>query len=263
MTLDSLIDILFKKHIFVFNSKGLMKCFKDLPYKYIHKFILKFVIKTNKEQNLIRIDRLFTILALMNENIPDTEEITKMIKRTKNLVKYNNYLSKDDFLKIKFWFDFYENEEKKESKIIKNNIKNKIRRISYFNNVNKMSSFLINEKTKNKRINSPFEIDETPIKKNMSYKREKTKDYNEISPNESSFDFSRDNKKNLKEILYLINKNYKDDINIFEFFDNICLKFITKLKRKSTLKIKRKENEKDFKNNINQRQTYYEKLILY
>ena len=149
--------------------------------------------------------RLFTLLALMNENIPDTEEITKMIKRAKNLVKYNNYLSKDDFLKIKFWFDFYEkNEEKKESKIIKNNIKNKIRRISYFNNVNKMSSFLINEKTKNKRINSPFEIDETPIKKNMSYKREKTKDYNEISPNESSFDFSRDNKKNLKEILYLI-----------------------------------------------------------
>ena len=264
VTLDSLIDILFKKYIFNFNSKGLMKCFKELPYKYIHKFILKFVIKTNKEQNLIRIDRLFTILALMNENIPDTEEISKMIKRTKNLVKYNNYLSKDDFLKIKFWFDFYEkNEEKKESKIIKNNIKNKIRRISYFNNVNKMSSFLINEKTKNKRINSPFEIDETPIKKNMSYKREKTKDYNEISPNESSFDFSRDNKKNLKEILYLINKNYKDDINIFEFFDNICLKFITKLKRKSTLKIKRKENEKDFKNNINQRQTYYEKLILY
>ena len=150
VTLDSLIDILFKKYIFIHNSKGLMNCFKELPYKYFHKFILKFIIKTNKDQKLIRIDRLFSILSLMNQNIPDTDEITKMIKRAKNFIKCNNYISKDDFLKIKFWFDFPKDKKEKAKKELINYKLNQNKKVktSCFNEDNKdnnKSSILIEE----------------------------------------------------------------------------------------------------------------------
>ena len=267
VTLDSLIDILFKKYIFIHNSKGLMNCFKELPYKYLHKFILKFIIKTNKDQKLIRIDRLFSILSLMNQNIPDTDEITKMIKRAKNFIKCNNYISKDDFLKIKFWFDFPNNKKEKTKKELINYKLNQNKKVkkSCFNEDNKdnnKSSILI-EESKNKRVSSPFQIDETPIKKNMSYGKNS---FNHIY-SEINLDNDNDtNKNNLKEILFLINKNYNDDINIFEFFDNISLKLSKKFKRKITLRIKSKSqsniNENDLKNNINQRHTYYENLFI-
>ena len=264
VTLDSLIDILFKKHIFIHNSKGLMNCFKELPFKYFHKFILKFIIKTNKDQKLIRIDRLFSILSLMNENIPDNEEITKMVKRAKNFVKYNNYLSKEDFLRIKFWFDSC-NEQKEEKELIKLKQKNKIKkyRMSCFKEDNK-SSILMDEQSKNKRVTSPFQIDETPIKKHMSYGKDNFK--NGINLNDSSDDNKKGNKKKLKEILFLINKNYNNYINIYEFFDNISLKLSKKFKRKITLRIKSKSqyniNENDSKNNNNQRYTYFENLFI-
>ena len=261
VTLDSFIDILFKKYIFTYNSKGLMNCFKELPYKYFNKFILKFIIKTDKDQKLIRIDRLFTILCLMNENVPDNDEITKMIKKAKNLIKYNCYLSKDDFLKLKFWFDS-PNEKKEEKKEpinikLKINDKTKRRRGSCFNKVSKKPLYLMNE-TKHKRVYSPVDIEHIQIKNNVSNKKDSVND--KIISNDTSSALQKDNNTNLKEILFLINQNYNNDINIFEFFDNITLKFSKKFKRKNTLKIKTKEQNS--KSNINQKRTYFENLII-
>ena len=69
-------------------------------------------------------------------------------------------------------------------------------------------------------------------------------------------------KKNLKEILFSINKNYNNEINIYEFFDIISLKFDTKLKNKSNnVKIKYKEENKVDENNNNDKMTYFENIF--
>ena len=86
-------------------------------------------------------------------------------------------------------------------------------------------------------------------------------------------------KNDLKEILFMINKNYKNEINIFEFFDNLSLKFTMKLKRKITIRLKTKgqnqpnnnhnetnkiiKNGNDVKNEINNNHTYFEHLIIH
>ena len=243
-----------------------MNCFKELPYYFYHKLLLKFKIKTNQDQNLIRIDKFFTILCLLNENFPSKEDISNMIKQIKNKVKYNNYLSKEDFLKIKFWFDskeIKEKEEKKEEK--KEIIINKQRRGSCFN-TNKIYFFLNNL---NKKENN---VDKKPIKRMSSLKKDNdNNNNNEKSLDESNIiETEKDSKKKLKEILFLINKNYNNDINIYEFFDNISFKHTMKFKRKSTLKIKHKDsilnenneiNEIESKNDINNKLTYFEHLF--
>ena len=283
ITLDSLIDILFKKHIFDYNTKGLMKCFKELPYSYFRKFINKFKIKTSKEQNLIRIDRLFTILCLLNEKILDQIQLSKMIKQVKNRVKYNNYLSKDDFLNLKFWFDKKGIQKKVEAK--SESLTSKRRRRTDFNS-NKYSLFLIKERLKlssskkeNKIPNS--DINKKPALKNINLS--KINSNNEMSLSEVNInEYSA--MRNLKEILFMINKNYNNEINIFEFFDNLSLKFIIKFKRKITVKLKSKEknpsivnhdelnkiikngndikSDNNIKSDINNSQTYFEHLIL-
>ena len=285
VTLDSLIDILFKKHIFDSNTKGLMKCFKELPYHYFHKLIQRFKIKTSKEQILIRIDRLFTILCLFNETIPTQEQIENMIKQSKLLLKYNHYLSKDDFLKLKFWFDVKEQKEKKEERkeqkkeVIDANKEKKAwkRRTSRFN-TNKVSFNLIKlrlnhiKKEESHKNSNTFQ---KTIKKMMSFKKDNSN--SEGSINESLLN-NQDAKKDLKETLFSINKNYNDDINIFEFLDNVSLKFTSKLKRKVTIKVKHKEssnsiinqdeknktnkNENELKFGNNKNHTYFEHLVI-
>ena len=289
VTLDSLIDIFFKKHIFDYNTKGLMNCFKQLPYHYFRRLIHRFKIKTSKEQTLIRIDRLFTILSLINEKIPNEEQISKMVKKTKHLVKYKNYLSKEDFIKLKFWFDVKEikgkkeenkekkeeNEEKIDTKMKQSNWK---RRTSHFN-TNQVSFNLIKQRLNNikKENNSPkesFTNYKKTLKKMISFKPENS---NSESLNESNINII-DIKRDLKETLFLINKNYNNDININEFFDNVSLKYILKFKRKTTIKLKDKEpnnslvnqdeknqmdiNENEPKVDINNNHTYFENLIL-
>ena len=278
VTFDSLIDIFFKKHIFDYNSKGIMKCFKELPYRYFYRFILKFKIKTNKEQILVRLDKLFTVLSLMNEIIPSKEELEKMRNQAKKSVKYTSYLSKDDFLKFRFWFDNIDIIEKKvERKGIADLYKkpdNWKRRKSHFNTTNKISLNLIKERLDNiKQRNTPKgrSVDKKLTKKNTSFKKDNSN--SEVNINESNI--NKDNKKDLKEILFSINKNYIGDINIFEFFNTISLEYATKIKRKYTLlKIKNKEsnvsienhdeknkiniNENESKNVIKSTQTYFE-----
>ena len=66
----------------------------------------------------------------------------------------------------------------------------------------------------------------------------------------------------MKEILFSINKNYNNEINIYEFFDIISLKFDTKLKNKSNnVKIKYKEENKVDENNNNDKMTYFENIF--
>ena len=110
VTVNSIIDILFKKHLFDYKSKGLMNCFKELSYSYLNKFIKNFIIKTPKGQNLIRIDRLFTILLLINYTLPNKDNIISLIKETRNKLKFNCFLSKNDFINCNFWFDINGNE---------------------------------------------------------------------------------------------------------------------------------------------------------
>ena len=270
VTLESFIDIFFKKHIFDYNSQGLMNCFKELLYNYFHKFITKFKIKTNKGQNLIKLDRLFTILALFNEKIPDKEDISRMLTESKKYIKYNYYISRDDFLKIRLWFEKNNIENKKE---IISNIKTKIdkkTRKTYFNTKNGFL-FLMGEKNKNKdgskkEENEKKNFDKFGVKKNIISKKESliSEESLNLNNNESKSNISIDRmvKKNLKEILFSINKNYNNEINIYEFFDIISLKFDMKLKNKSNnVKIKYKEENKVDENNNNDKMTYFENIF--
>ena len=217
------------------------------------------------------------------KKILDQIQLSKMIKQVKNRVKYNNYLSKDDFLNLKFWFDKKGIQKKVEAK--SESLTSKRRRRTDFNS-NKYSLFLIKERLKlnsskkeNKIPNS--DINKKPALKNINLS--KINSNNEISSSEVNInEYSA--MRNLKEILFMINKNYNNEINIFEFFDNLSLKFIIKFKRKITVKLKSKErnpsivnhdelnkiikngndikSDNNIKSDINNNQTYFEHLIL-
>ena len=235
VTLNSIIDILFKKHLFDYNSKGLMNCFKELPYVYLNKFIKKFTIKTPKGQNIIRIERLFTILLLINCFFPNKEHILSLIKETKDKLKFNSFLSKNDFLKCNFWFDIKGNDNQnnplnsKYNKLGHNNF-NQFRRMSYLKSKRNSGSSL--EEQLNEFNKDPIKA----IKKNI-FLRKTVINNNEIINN------NENEKKNIKEILFEINKNYNNEINFFEFLDIITLKFLKILKKKVSLKIKNKESK--------------------
>ena len=247
VTLNSLIDILIKKHIFNYNSKGLMNCFKNLPYSLLIKIIKKFTLKTQKGQILIRTDRLFTILLLMNISFPNKEQIVSLNKGAKEKLKFNTFLTKDDFLKCNFWFDIKqinENQINPNNKILilsMNNL-NQFRRMSYLKSKrNSSTSSLeeqINELNKNplEKFSKPFVNKKKIIRKNTHINAFKAEAASNGNDNNDGV--------NIKEILFEINKNYNNEINFVEFIDIITLKFLRNMKKKLNMIIKNKEKRK-------------------
>ena len=240
VTLNSINDILIKKHIFDYNSKGLMNYFKEMPYQYLNKFIKKFLIKTSKGQNLVRIDRLFTILVLINSSFPNKEQISSLNREVKDKLKFNNFLSKNDFLKCNFWFSQKENDQsfinKKNYKLSSNSNLNQFRRMSYLKSKRESSTSSLEEQMKefNKE---PFDkISKILLKKNSKIR------INNIEENINNIIIENE-KKNIKEILFEINKNYNNEIDFYEFIDIITLKFFLKMKKKKSMRIKHKESK--------------------
>ena len=240
VTLNSINDILIKKHIYDYNSKGLMNYFKEMPYQYLNKFIKKFLIKTSKGQNLVRIDRLFTILVLINSSFPNKEQISSLNREVKDKLKFNNFLSKNDFLKCNFWFSQKENDQsfinKKNYKLSSNSNLNQFRRMSYLKSKRESSTSSLEEQMKefNKE---PFDkISKILLKKNSKIR------INNIEENINNIIIENE-KKNIKEILFEINKNYNNEIDFYEFIDIITLKFFLKMKKKKSMRIKHKESK--------------------
>ena len=237
VTLNTIIDILFKKHLFNYNSKGLLNCFKQLPYSSLIKFIKKFVIKTPKGQNLIRTDRLFSILLLMNIPFPHKGQIVSLNREARAKLKFNTFLAKIDFLKCNFWFDKgNENQINQLVKLSANNLM-QFRRASYLKSKRNSNASSLEEQLKefNK---DPFERFTKQAFKKNTILRKTTVNNGEFAQN-----IIDNEKKNLKDILFEINKNYNNEINFPEFIDIITLKF-TKMKKKLSLKIK-KESRKN------------------
>ena len=121
VTVNSVIDIVFKKHLFEFQSNAFIKYLKELPYHYLNNFIKKFIYKTSAGQSLVRIDRLFTILAIINISPPKASQKKEILENVSDKLKFHCFLSKEDFMNTNLWF---ENEEKNENTniLVLNNI---------------------------------------------------------------------------------------------------------------------------------------------
>ena len=109
VTVNSVIDIVFKKHLFEFQSSAFVKYLKELPYHYLNNFIKKFIYRTSAGQNLVRIDRLFTILAIINFSPPKSSEKKEILESVSNKLKFHCFLSKEDFSNTNLWFETEEN----------------------------------------------------------------------------------------------------------------------------------------------------------
>jgi hypothetical protein len=201
------------------------------------KFIKKFVIKTPKGQNLIRTDRLFSILLLMNIPFPNKEQIGSLNREVRNKLKFNTFLAKNDFLKCNFWFD--KGDENQINKLIKLSANNlmQFRRTSYLKSKRNSNASSLEDQL-NEFNKDPFEKFTKQVFKKNPILRKTTVNNGEFAQNLIDND-----KKTLKDILFEINKNYNNEINFPEFIDIITLKFTRTLKKKLSLRIK-KESRK-------------------
>ena len=208
VTMNTVIDILFKKHLFEYKSPGFMKYMHKIPFYYLNNYINKFIIKKDKGYSLIKINELFTSLALLNISPPKNEQQTNMMKSINDKLKYKIYLSKDDFMNSKMWFENYE-------EIIKTD-----------NNIN------TNNKDENKIINNFInDINKSEIDLNKNNKR-KSKHFIQ-SNNIINLNKAISDDKKLKEFLFNVNKNEEQLIDFIDFMKRIFIKKNYK-KKKST-----------------------------
>ena len=105
VTFNSVIEIVFKKHLFEFKSSAFVKYLKTLPYHYLINFVKKFIYKSPSGQNLIRIDRLFTILSIIYFSPPKNLEKKQLLEEASSKLKFHCFLSKEDFQNIILWFE--------------------------------------------------------------------------------------------------------------------------------------------------------------
>ena len=208
VTMNTVIDILFKKHLFEYKSPGFMKYMHKIPFYYLNNYINKFIIKKDKGYSLIKINELFTSLALLNISPPKNEQQTNMMKSINDKLKYKIYLTKDDFMNSKMWFENYE-------EIIKTD-----------NNIN------TNNKDENKIINNFInDINKSEIDLNKNNKR-KSKHFIQ-SNNIINLNKAISDDKKLKEFLFNVNKNEEQLIDFIDFMKRIFIKKNYK-KKKST-----------------------------
>ena len=102
---DNVIDIVLRKYIFDIKSKGFMPYLISLPCQYILYLINKFTKITDKDLKIVRLDYLFDLLALINLNICSKKEEKEMLENVENKLLFHCYLSKEDFISNKLWFE--------------------------------------------------------------------------------------------------------------------------------------------------------------
>lgn len=215
VTFNSVIDIVFKKHLFELKSNAFVKYLKTLPYHYLNNLIKKFIIKSSAGQNLIRIDRLFTILSIIYLNPPKNSEKKEILEEASNKLKFHCFLSKEDFLNINFWF---EKEDKNNSITF-----SKIDSNSSINNLNYYKSNKINQRINLFELNS----NETNVIKEENY--DKKENGNEIT----NLDVYDDNYILLKEDIN-INSETKQQMNYL--FKNLTVRSSGRMKSRKTPK---------------------------
>ena len=270
-TLNSVIDVVFKKHLFEFKSNAFLNYLKELPYHYLNNFIKKFIYKTPADQSLVRIDRLFTILSILNFSPPKPSQKKEMIDNATNKLKLHCFLSKEDFMNTILWYE--KDDIKKDNK---NNINNSGNFNNNIYNLNSpkanafdynanQSNVIIEEKNEEKLYNdidltNKDDINDNDLiltkgKNNDDINSETRQQMNILfknlaykSPNKRGRRASRkishkssipikiiSEETKLKEFLFNINKNYDNQINFIDFINVVCLQFIKNKKQKKTI----------------------------
>ena len=221
ININTVIDIIFKKHLFEYKSKGFMKYMQKIPFYHLNNYINKYITKKGNGYSVIKINELFTSLALLNIVPPKNEEQLIMIKNVKEKLQYKIYLSKDNFMNCKMWF---EKENNKSSNEEVNNIfpNSRSSAINLIKNHNILNENIIKEK-KNKRSSL------LP-----------SNNINNLISNDLS------EKQKLKELLFNINKNEDELIDFVDFMKRINMK--RNPKKKKTIKFL--GNYSDIKSNI-------------
>ena len=205
-SINSIVDIVFKKHLFEYKSQGFMRYMIKIPYFYIHNFINKYIIKIDKGYTLIKLNELFTSLALLNIVPPKNEQQLSMMKSINDKLKYKKYLTKNDFMNCKMWFEKEDNAE--------------YNGVEEFNLLQNFRSSAISL-TKNNIIN-----EFSPNKRNKRGSgifQQSNKSHNLIKeiPEE----------RKLKEFLFNINKNDDELIDFMDFMKRINIKKNVKRKK--------------------------------
>jgi hypothetical protein len=215
-TLNTIIDIVFKKHLFEYKSQGFMKYMQQIPFYYLYNYISKFVIKTNKGYTLIKLNEFFTSLALLNVTPPKNEQQIAMKKSVNDKLKFNLYLSKEDFMNCKMWFEKIEdnsNDNDENNEVHKDN--------NYFQYV-RNSSLPVNK----------FQLNDDVVKEKKIKRGSKAIPQlsSRIYANKENKEKSDDAK--LKEFLFNINKNEEELIDFMDFMKRIIIKKNYKRKKK-------------------------------
>ena len=214
VNVNSVIDIIFKKYLFEYKSKGFMKYMHKIPFSHLYNFLSKYIIKKDKGYSVIKLNELFTSLALLNRVPPKKEQQLSMMKSVNDKLKYKMYLTKDEFMNCKMWFEKYEHNN------IDNNIEGNDRVQSIFYNMR--SSRIVSNKNNY--------LDEMPLKDKKG-KRGSIPSINTLN-NSINKEILEENK--LKELLFNINKNEDELIDFIDFMKRIIIKKNSIKRKKST-----------------------------
>ena len=219
----TLIDIVFKKHLFEHKSEGFMKYMYRIPFYNLNNFINKFIIKTDKGYSVVRLNEVFTTLALLNIIPPSTEQQNNMLKGVNDKLKYKIYLSKHDFMNNKLWF------EKSDENVVDG--PENIRQNNFMHH-NTRSLTLKKYHQGNSNTSSP-----------AKERRFKARGSAIFVPSDILIN---GNKKTLKEFLFDVNKNEDELIDFIDFMKRITIKKIV-TKRKKSIYL---QNSNEIKNAI-------------
>ena len=214
VNVNTVIDIVFKKYLFESKSKGFMNYMHKIPFCHLYTFLSKYIIKKDKGYSIIKLNELFTSLALLNRVPPKKEQQLSMMKSVNDKLKYKMYLSKNEFMNCKMWFEKYEHN------IENNNIEGNDRVQSIYYNLR--SSGIISNKNNY--------LEEAPLK-DKKLKRSSIPNVNYIN-NSINKEISEENK--LKELLFNINKNEDELIDFMDFMKRIIIKKNTNINRKKS-----------------------------
>ena len=229
VTLNLVIDIVFKKHLFEHKSPAFMKYMHQIPFLYINNFINKYIIKKDKGYSVIKLNELFTSLALLNIVPPKNEEAMAIMKSINDKLKYKKYLTKIDFMNCKLWFEKNENNAEYynynyEENHLKKNLRN--------------TTISLNKNTDFGQIN----LNEKKTKRSsmISHQTNELNILDKDIPDEIK----------LKEFLFNINKNDDELIDFTDFMKRIVIKKNTNTNQKNRKSIKFNNGPIDIKSNI-------------
>ena len=203
--LSTFFDVVFKKYLFDKKSNAFMKYMQKIPCYFLFSFINKFVFKKTRKYSIIKLKEIFTILGLLNKMPPKTEQINNKLKDINDKLKYCTYLTKNDFIENKLWFE----PEDKDNNLKELKDMNKTPRGSSMHTVN-----FINKLKEGMNKDKKFKMRGSRIM--QKYKFGMLNNDKDI--------IKETEEEQLKEYLFNINKNNDDLINFIEFINIINIK---------------------------------------